>query len=136
MKIKFFKNENKPAYISLISVIIVGAVVLSIVLFMISSGLNATENSLIYSSSSKAEFLADACAEEALQQIRDNNNFTGTNLFSLGDGVCSYSVVNTGGSNRTINASSTVFNNVKKVRVLINSLSPKITVLSWQEIAD
>lgn len=136
MKIMFLKTENKPAYVTLISVIIVGAVVLAIVLFMVSSGLDATNNSAVYLNSTRAEFLADACAEEALQQIRDNTNFTGTNNISFGSNICAYTVTNTGGETRTINASSTILNNVKKVRVLVSALSPKITLTSWLEVAD
>lgn len=118
------------------SVIIVGAVILSIVLFMISSGLDATENSQVLTSSTQAKFLADACGEEALQQIRDNTSFVGTNSVTIGSNTCSYSVVNTGSVTRTIDASSTVLNETRKIRAYVSALSPKITLSSWSEVAD
>ena len=129
-------NEEKGGYITLISVIIVSAVILSIVLFMLTSGIEATKNSSVYTNSFRTKFLADACAEEALQQIRDNTNFSGTNVIMLGGGSCSYSVTNTGVSTRTIKATSTISNEVKKVRILLGALNPKIVISTWSEVAD
>lgn len=130
------KNNKAQAYVTLITVIVTGAVILSIILFMINSGLDATENSMVLINSNQAKYLADACAEEALQQIRDNTNFVGTNSVVFGSSTCSYAVANTGTSTRTINASSTVLSETKKVRVYVNALSPKITLSSWSEVAD
>jgi len=136
MKFLDIKQNKKNGYVTLVTVIIVGAVILSIVLFMIKSGLDATENSQASNSSTQARFLADACAEEALQQIRDNTSFTGTNSVNFSSNSCSYSVANTGASTRTINASSTILNETRKVRVYVSALSPKITLSSWSEVAD
>lgn len=136
MKNIIIKQDRYNGYVTLISVIIVGAVILSIVLFMISSGLDATENSLVITSSTQAKFLADACAEEALQQIRGNTSFVGTYSVIFGANNCSYSVVNTGASTMTVNASSTVINETRKVRILVSAVTPKITLSSWAEVAN
>ncbi|MFZ4631709.1 MAG: hypothetical protein ACOYL8_00705 [Patescibacteria group bacterium] len=131
-----FKSREEKGYITLISVIIIGAVIFSIVLFMLTSGIDATKSSLIYTNSFRAKFLADACAEEALQQVRDNTSFTGSNTITLSGGTCFYSVTNTGASTRTIDATSTILSDTKKVRIFISAISPKIIISSWSDVAD
>ncbi|MFA5163297.1 MAG: hypothetical protein WC441_02085 [Patescibacteria group bacterium] len=129
-------NRQAPAYITLISVIITGAVILAIIIFFLESGTGATKNSQDKLQASQARALANACAEEALQAIRDDINFTGSGSLNLGSLTCNYLVTNSGGSNRTINASSTVGSNVQKARVVISTTSPKILVTSWDEVGD
>lgn len=130
------KIKNLNGYITLISITIIGAVTTSIVIYLLLSGTEATRNSLVSLRSAQARSQANACAEEALQQIRDNNNFVGTSFLTFSTGACSYTVANTGGANRTIFASSSVATTVRKVRVLTTTLSPKITISSWQEVGD
>ena len=78
--------------------------------------------------------LTNACAEEALQQIRDSTPFTGSGNLTLGQGACSYTVTSQGAQNRTITASGTVGTIIRKVKVIINKINPQITVTSWQEM--
>lgn len=80
--------------------------------------------------------LAQACAEEGLQQIRDNTAYTGTGTLTLGAGSCSYTVANTGGTTRTVVTSGTVGTVVRKVSVAISGYSPRIVVTLWQEVAN
>lgn len=129
-------HKTSPAYITLISVIITGAVILAIIIFSLESGTDITRNSQDKLQTSQARALANACAEEALQKIRDDIAFTGSGNLSLASGTCAYLVTNTGGSNRSIEASSTVVNSIQKVRVLISTTTPKILVTSWKEVSD
>lgn len=130
------KKTNLDGYITLISVTIIGAVATAIVLYLLLSGTNASKNSLTTIYSAQARALANACAEEALQQIRDNTNFTGTNSIVFSNGTCTYAVTNSGGDVRTIFASSSVSNTIRKVRISTTALSPKINISSWQEVGD
>ena len=129
-------NRQAPAYITLISAIITGAVILAIIIFFLESGTGATKNSQDKLRAGQARALANACAEEALQTIRDNTSFTGSGSLNLGSGTCNYLVTDSGGGNRTINASSTVGSNVQKARFVISTTSPKILVTSWDEVGD
>jgi len=132
----YSKIKNLNGYITLISITITGAVATSIVIYLLLSGTEATRNSLTNIRSAQARSLVNACAEEALQQIRDNNNFVGTNSLIFPTGACTYTVTNPGGTNRTIFASSSVATTIRKVRISTTTLSPKITISSWQEVGD
>lgn len=126
---------NRKGMILLLTVIIVGAVAGAISMTLLASGVDNTIVSGEYDQSTSAKSLADSCAEEALLYIRDNNSFTGTTNVVIGSDQCSYSVVNTGVSNRTIQAESTVHGNTRRVQVIVDQLTPNINVNSWSEVA-
>ncbi|MBL1434244.1 hypothetical protein COB87_001580 [Candidatus Wolfebacteria bacterium] len=116
------------------SVLVVGAIGTSIAISLILLGLGMSRNSLALEQSNQAKVLANSCVEEALQQIRDSTPFTGTGSLSSSQGVCGYEVVNDGGQDRTITASSTVTTIVRKVKVTIDTINPDINITSWQEV--
>jgi hypothetical protein len=135
-KLKSYYLQANGGYITLISVLVVGAVGVAIALSLILLGVGSSRTSFAVEQSNQAKALANACAEEALQQIRDSTPFTGSGNLTLGQGTCSYTVTSQGGSNRTVTASGTVGTIVRKVTVVINAINPLITPTSWQEVSD
>lgn len=124
----------KKGYITLISVLVLGAVGVAITLSLLLLGVGSSRTSFALEQSNQAKGLANACAEEALQQIRDATAFTGNGNLSLGQGTCAYTVTSQGGSNRTVDATGTVGTVVRKVRVSITAINPSIVTSSWEEI--
>lgn len=129
-------SPKKGGFITLISVLVVSAVAVAVTLSLILLGIGSSRTSFAVQQSNQAKALANACAEEALQQIRDSTPFVGSGNLTLGQGTCSYTVTSQGGQNRTITASGTVGTVVRKTKVIINNISPTITVTSWQEVSD
>lgn len=123
-------------YVALLAVLVVGAVGVAVVTSVILLGIGSARTSASVERSGQAKGLANACVEEALQQIRDSTPFSGTATLTFGLGSCTYTVTNTGGANRTIDSSGTAATVVRKVKVLITQINPTITVASWQEVAD
>jgi len=123
-------------YITLISILIVGAVGVSITASLILLGVGSSRTGFAIEQSNQAKGLVNACVEESLQQIRSSTPYTGSGNISLGQGVCSYVVTSQGGQNRTVIASSTVGSINRKVEVVINQINPNIQVVSWQEVID
>ncbi len=125
----------KPAYVLLISVIILGAVssvvALTLLLLSISTGLSSSS----LEQGTMARYLANACAEEGLQQIRAQKSYTGTVNLSYPTGTCSYTVINTGGNTRQIKASGLVNNHTQRILIDLSGLTPQLTVSNWQEVA-
>ncbi|PIT94606.1 hypothetical protein COT98_02590 [Candidatus Falkowbacteria bacterium CG10_big_fil_rev_8_21_14_0_10_39_9] len=124
----------KPAFVSLISVLILGAVGLSISVYIILFGLASSRDSLSLSQSAQAQTLATACAESALEQIRETAAYTGTTNLSLGHGTCFYTVANTGGETRIINVTATVSGVVRRLSLVVVDIVPLIITSSWQEV--
>lgn len=125
---------NNRGYITLISVLVVGAVGVAISVSLLLLGLGSSRTSFSFQQSAQAKALANACIEEGMQQIRDSIPYTGTGNLSLGSGDCTYTVASQGAQNRTIVASGTVGNVIRKINVIIDAINPNITVVSWQEV--
>lgn len=133
---KWYNNRSQDGFITLISILVVGAVGVAITLSLILLGIGSSRTSFAVEQSNQAKSLANACAEEALQQIRDSTPFTGTSSLTLGQGTCTYTVTSQGVQNRTITASGTVNTIIRKVTIIIDKINPTIQVVSWQEVAD
>jgi len=143
----FYKNQK--GFLTLISTLIVAAIGLSISVSLLLLGLGSSRTSFLTVQSYQANSLANACAEEALQQIYDSMimpdpipdpepvlvPYTGNGSLSLGQGVCSYTVTSTGGNHRKIVASGTVGTIIRKIQATTSSVAP-IIISSWQEVAD
>ena len=123
-------------FVSLIAVIIVGAVGLSVAVFLLLNGIDSMRASLVGEQSSQARALADACVETSLELIREQTSYTGNGELTLGEGNCAYAVTSQGGQLRTITSTGTVAAMVRKVRIVIDAITPDITIASWQEVAD
>jgi len=128
--------KNRRGYITLISVLVVGAVGVAIATALLMLGLTSSRTGFALVQSNQAKALANACAEEALQQIRDLTPYVGTDGLSIGSGTCTYTVTSQGGQNRTIASLGTVGTTLRKVEVILDQIYPHLVVVSWQEVAD
>ncbi len=121
-------------YVTLLSVIIVGAVAIAVTVSILLTGTITTQNSLMFIQSNQAQALSHACAEEGLQKIREQTYFSGTGGLTFGSGTCTYNVVNLGGTDRNIVTEGKVGDVVRREFVNITNINPTIDVVSWQEV--
>ncbi len=97
-----YHSHRSNGYIALVTILVIGAVGAAVAVSVILLGLGSSRTSFALEQSNQAKALANACAEEALQQIRDSTPYTGTGDLTLGQGTCSYAVTTQGGQDRTI----------------------------------
>lgn len=128
--------NKKSGYIALITVLVTGAVGVAIAVSLLLLGLGSSRTSFALEQSNQTKALANACAEEALQQIKDSTPFTGAGNLTLGQGSCNYTVTSGGAQNRTITSTGTVGTIIRKVKITIDKITPSINVTSWQEVAE
>ena len=128
-------KKDERGYIVLLTVLIVGAVAASIASSLLFLGADASRQVNVKDKSFQSMAISDACAEEALEKIRESGTFTGIGSISFTNGSCSYNVTNTGGTNRQIIASSTVDTVIRKVKITLDKVKP-LNVTSWQEVVD
>jgi hypothetical protein len=136
MTLQACDKKYKKGYIALITVLVIGAVGLAITISVILLGLGASRTSFALTQSNQAKAFANACAEEALQQIRDAIPYEGTGNLTLGQGSCTYTVTKLTAQNRTITASGTVGTIIRKVSIALDKITPSINITSWQEVAN
>jgi len=127
---------GNSGFVTLISVLVVAAVGAVISIALLFLGLTASRLSFKTEQSQQTKALTNACAEEALQKIKSSPSFTGSGTIVLGQGTCGYLVTKLGGANRQITASGTVGAIIRKVKIIIDKINPKIHIVSWQEVAD
>lgn len=126
----------KHGYVTLISILVIGAVGLAISTSLLLLGIGNSRTSFAVEQGNQAKALANTCGEEALQRIRDLNSYAGSDSLVLGEGSCSYTVTNQGGQNRTITAEGEVGTMLRRVEILVDAVTPVVEVLSWQEVAE
>ncbi len=129
-------DRSQSGYIVLTTVLIVGAVGVAAAVAVLWLGLVDSKSSFALEQSNQAKALANACSDEALQQIRDSTSYSGTGNLTLGQGTCTYTVTNNGGTSRTIISTGTVGTVVRKVKITIDRINPSINVTSWKEVGN
>ncbi|OGC44526.1 hypothetical protein A2V54_02015 [candidate division WWE3 bacterium RBG_19FT_COMBO_53_11] len=132
----FYINWKKNGYVMLVSVLVIGAIGVAVGVSLILLGLSASRTSFSLEQSNQTKALANACAEKALQQIKDLPSFSGTNNLALGQGNCTYTVIAGSGENRTIEASGNVDTIIRRVKITIDQINPTINIISWQEVSE
>ena len=131
-----FLCGNKNGYIALISVLIISAIVVLIATSASLVSISESDMSLEENQAWETFYLATACAEEALQQIRDSTEFSGSRDFPLGSGTCSYTVTKLTEQNRIVTASGSLGNIMRKIKITLDKITPDINITSWQQVAD
>jgi hypothetical protein len=128
-------GPRTKGFVTLISVLILGAVGVAVVVTLIQLGLGSSRTSFTTEQSLQARGLADACGEVALSTIRLTPAYSGTTPLSFGSGTCSFTVTNTGGTTRLVVASGAVGTIVRRVSINVATVAP-VTLTSWQEVAN
>ncbi len=128
------KEGGQGGFAALLGVLVLGAVAATMASALAFAGTRSLQASLALRQSYEAKGIARACADVALRQIHDNLAYAGSGGVTLGAGSCTYTVVNSGGSVRTISVTATVSNVTKKLLVATSALSPTIVISSWREV--
>jgi hypothetical protein len=125
---------GESGFMILTTVMLAGAVAVSIAASMVLMGILATQSSFSSEQSQKANGLAGYCAETALKALYNNPAFTtaGTNL-SIDTHSCDY-VVSGSGQTRTITSSGTVGSIEKRIQIDVTQITPVITYSNWNEL--
>lgn len=129
-------DTNRAGYIALLTVLIAGAISASITVSLLLLDSSYSKTVIASEQSNRAKALANACAEEALEQIRSLTSFTGTGSLAIGASTCTYAVTSQGGETRTIETTGAMDTVIRKVRISVIDITPLIVLASWQEIAD
>lgn len=129
----FMKIQTSRGFSTLLIVILLGGVALALTLTLSTSSFWSIRGSIDSKNSNIAKSLVNACAEVALEIMRENNNYTGTGNVTLNDNTCSYTVTSTGGTTRSVSASGTVDGITRNLFITTNSFNP-LTISSWQEV--
>ncbi len=128
-------NSKKNGFVTLTSVLIIGAVCLAIAVSILYSSIDSNKSGYVSLLSSQARGIAQACAETALSKLKQDSKYAGGETLTIDTGSCAISSVSgSGASNRTFTASGTVKGVTRKLSVSVATVSPQMTLSSWQEV--
>lgn len=129
-------KKKKKAYVSLVAIIIITFSGIAIVGTLIWLSVSATKTNVSNRESLQARSLADLCAEKALNELKKDNNYAGSETDVYTYGECEILAVQASGLERTVQVEGRASTVVRRVEIEITSITPVITVGSWQEVAD
>ncbi|MBI2444719.1 MAG: hypothetical protein HYV42_05800 [Candidatus Magasanikbacteria bacterium] len=129
-------NTGRPGYLTLTSVLIGGAAIALATIGLMLTAIQAGRNTLTLEQSAQARALANTCVEQALGQVRASGINNHSDQTTLGGSTCTYLVIAGSDGSGVVAATSTVGSIVRKVRVIIATTSPRITLTSWQEVGE
>lgn len=120
-------------FVGLTIVLIVLAVASLVGLSIGLLGLGEAKMGLQKSQSSQAYFLANLCAEEALMKLKENINYPGNETINIGDDRCFILPIE---GSWIVKTSANFAGQVKKNKIIISQINPRMTIVSWQEVSD
>ena len=124
-------QSAKRGYVALMTVIILSVVATVVATSLVLLGLGYSRTALSESQSAMAKSAADACAEDALRQIRLVSSFGGNGGLTLTNATCTYVVSsNATGSVIAIGYSGNI---TRRVTIDISARIPNIAFTKWQE---
>lgn len=131
MTINLKKREN--GFIALVLILVILAVVLMVGIGLNLSSISELKMGFQKNLFSRAYYLANLCAEDALMKLKENSNYLGNETINIGDDSCTILAIE---GNWTIKVSGLSSNQVKKIKIVVSQINPKMVVDSWQEVAD
>ncbi len=125
-------NLKKKGFSTLFVVIILGSLALALSLSLSTSSVWSIKSSINSKNLNQAKSLVNACAEVALETIRENNSYVGTVSLVIDGNTCTYTVSNTGGNTRSILVSGSIRDVFRKLSISTSSFNP-LVIYSWIE---
>ncbi|PIQ76423.1 hypothetical protein COU78_06230 [Candidatus Peregrinibacteria bacterium CG10_big_fil_rev_8_21_14_0_10_49_24] len=130
------QHSQKPGYIFLLSVLVVGAVAVAITTSVLLLSTSAARTGLSLEQSGEALAYAQACADHALLLLRADNTYAGREQMAVGSGTCEIlSVGGIGNENRTLCTEGVRGDTARRIEILIERILPSVTISTWQEVS-
>ena len=114
------------------TVITITAVSVTIVLSLILSGISSNRDSATLINLSLARNYANACIEEALENIYLDKGYSGILNMTFDNGECEVITNRHSDNSFTLNSTGLSQQSTKSFEVIINQTSPQIVISSWK----
>lgn len=124
-------NVNMHGYIALVTVLVIGAVMLSVGMTVVLNSINTGQGALGEIKKESSIGLAESCAEEGLLKINEDNTLPANII--LPDGSCTVTINSQSGSDWDFTVAGVLDGYSKKIRVTATR-GNTVVINSWQEI--
>jgi hypothetical protein len=132
-----FQRKDKDGFIALTSVIIINAFLLVIFIGMFFSAAEQIERADSREFSITALGLANSCVEEALNEIKNNIDYSGSETINIGTDDCQIMSVDKTDTTRVVKALGSSNDYTKRVQVEVNIYNhPYLEIIDWRVVSD
>lgn len=135
----FIKNQkiNEDGFIALTSVIIISAFIIILFIGMFFSAVEQIERVDSREFSLLALGLANSCAEEALNKLKNDLDYYVGESVTIGDYSCDILELDRTDTTRVIKARASVNGYTKRVQIEVNIYEyPLLEIMDWRMVSD
>jgi len=125
--------KEQKGFIALTTVLLVLVITLVVGISVGLGSIIEMQASLQKNQSSASYYLANLCAEEALMKLKEDINYAGNEIINMVNGNCSILPVE---GQWTIKISADSANQIRKIKIVVGQVNPKMLISSWEEVAD
>lgn len=127
-------NKGKPGFATLFSVIILILISTFIISGMLLTNNMTIKENALYRDSAEARILANSCADVAVNKLKLDNTYTGSETITVGAKQCQIlAITGSGNSNRVVRTSAVVNTVTRKVEVSITTIRPTTFISYWND---
>jgi hypothetical protein len=127
---------RQGGYVLLLSVLLIGAVSAIVLPSLLFLGINGGQVSTTIKQSSQALAAAQACAEYGLLHLKETIAYPGDEILTLSGTECALLPIGgMGNDHRLLCSEGRAGDTVRRLEIIINQVSPVMTIDSWQEVA-
>ena len=120
-------------FVAITTILIILVVILLVGLGVSTLGISEMKMALQKTQSSQSYFLANLCAENALLELKRDEDYAGDATTTIENGNCQILPIERTGGEWTIKAVGIFHNQTKKLKIIVSQVNPSITISSWEE---
>lgn len=125
---------SNEGYIALMSVLVLSVIGMAIITAALMLGANELQLGKVVGDAFQAQAVVQACAEEALQVVKDAGTCIDTaGELTIDSQTCTYTATGGGGSTCDVQAMGTVSEVSRFVHVTVTSSETGLALVSWEE---
>ena len=128
--------QRDKAYVTILTVVILMIITVTVTVTVISVLIDNTISYRTTTESDISRYNADACAEVAINKLKEDLTYTGGGaVITLDKGSCTIvNITGTGLTNRVISTTGSYNNVIRKLIVTVSTVNPSTTITSWTEV--
>lgn len=127
-------ETKKKGFATLLSVLILMIISGFVITGMLVSSASGVQNNAVYRDGIEAMALADSCANVAVDNLKLDDTYTGSEIINIGLQQCEILAISgSGNNNRIVRTKAEVNGVVRKYEINISELVPNTIINYWEE---
>ena len=125
--------KKQKGFIALTTVLIISALTLMVGISISLGSIGEIKMGLQRSLSSQSYYLANLCAEQTLMKLKEDSSYLGNEIINVSNGSCTILLIE---GHWTIKVSASSSGQIKKMKLTVSQINPKMIVDSCEEVAE